>query len=111
MALMTQKPGRSSSRRRSGCSSRNNPTDGSHSTIVYFARMPRPTTRPAAGHAQRLPRKTAWCPSTSAQPQQQVYGASMVMSDDPAATAGSVRASATTPRASVSRRKTCTVRT
>ena len=53
----------------------------------------------------------AWYPSTSAQPQQLVYGASMVMSDDPAATAGCVKASATTPRASVPRRKTWTVRT
>ena len=71
--------------------SRNRPSDGSHRTIVYLARMPTPTSSPASGQAHAERRTAAWWPSTSAQPQQQVYGESMVMSDEPAAIIGSVR--------------------
>src|SRR5207247_486384 len=77
--------------------------DGSHSTIVYLARIPAPTVSPRRGQAHHDCRKTARWPSTSAQLQQQVYGASMVMSEAPAATTGSVEAIATTARANLSR--------
>src|SRR5262249_57637941 len=74
-----------SRRRRCGAEvSRNSPSDGTHRAIVYFASTPSPTASPAAGQAQADPRKTARWPSTRAQPQQQAYGASMVISVDPA---------------------------
>ena len=70
-AARAQNPGRRSSRRRVGEVNRNRPSEGSHRAIVYLASTPRPTTSPAAGQAHAERRKTARCPSTSAQPQQQ----------------------------------------
>src|SRR5262249_28431912 len=84
-AAIAQKPGRRRRGRGSGDGSRNRPTEGTNRTIVYLARMPRPTTSRAAGQAHAAPRKTARWVRTRAQPQQQVYGASMVISVAPAA--------------------------
>jgi len=47
--------------------------------------MPTATTSPVATQAHPDPRKIARWAKTNAQPQQQVYGASIVISDDPAA--------------------------
>ena len=93
-AIMHQKPRLHNSRRYSGVVSRNSAADGIQTIIVYLASMPRPSTRPSSGQAQFDPRKMARWPSTSAQPQQQVYGASMVISEEPTAMSGSVSASA-----------------
>src|SRR5262245_50654534 len=98
-AAATQKPGRRSSRRCSREASKNRPSDGTNRTIVYLASAPTPTSSPSAGQAQRGPRNTARWATTKAQPQQQVYGASIVMSEAPAAITGRVRASATAAKA------------
>src|SRR5579884_733956 len=147
VALMIQKPGRQSSCRNSRAVSSSRNSEGMKSTIVYLARMPRPTTTPSTGHSQRrllrlrkpkplpspptplpegegsnsleeggqspfcpAPLSTASYPSTSAQPQQQVYGASIVIRVAPTLTTGNVAARATTNRASTSCWYTCTVR-
>src|SRR5262249_31315184 len=94
---MIQKPGSSNLRRRAELVSRKSPAEIGHKIIVYLARMPRPTTIPASGHAHFDPRHMAWNPKTNAQHQQQTKGASMVMSVEPAVTTGIVRAMATTP--------------
>src|SRR5262245_54290978 len=99
-AVISQKPGRTSWRRWAEEVSKNRPTEGTNKTIVYLARMPRPTTSPAASHAQIVPRKIARWVRTAAQPQQQVYGASMVIRDEPAARTGSVNPRPTTATAS-----------
>src|SRR5207244_4219326 len=97
-AVMTQKPGPNNRRRWRGLVSKKSPAEASHKTIVNLARMPRPRTKPNTGHAQDVCRKIARCPSTNAQPQQHEYGASMVISDAPACTTGSVSPTAPTPR-------------
>jgi hypothetical protein len=110
-SAITQNPRRNRSGRCSRPVNRNRPTEGTNSTMLYLARMPAAVTSPAAGHAHHEPRKTARCASTSAQPQQQVYGASMVISAEPAASTGKVRPRTSTPRARRSLPYTWTVRT
>src|SRR5437868_6343213 len=97
--LMIQKPGRSNSPRCSRLVSRKRATDGTKTTMLYLASTPSAMTTPAAVHAQREPWKMARCVSTSAQPQQQQYGESMVISDDPAVIIGMVSAISTTASA------------
>src|SRR5579885_2777725 len=84
-ATIKKKPRLHKSRRYPGAVSRNSAADGIQTIMVYLANMPRPSTRPSNGHAHVEPRKMARWPSTSAQPQQQVYGASMVMIEEPTA--------------------------
>src|SRR6266481_2471712 len=95
--IMIQNPGLSSNRRREESVSKNSPAETGHKIIVYLARIPRPTANPASGQAHFQPRHIAWKPKTKAQHQQQVKGASMVISTEPAATTGMVKATATTP--------------
>src|SRR5262245_20956646 len=97
-ATITAKPRETSSRRVSRPKSRKRTSDAGNSTIVYLARMPRQITAPVADQYARLSLVTARCARTSAQPQQQVYGESIVMSNDPAATGGIVSAPATSAR-------------
>src|SRR5438105_3442733 len=107
----TQNPGRRSCRRPSDDVTRNRPTDGSHRTVVYLARMPVPTARPASGHAHVRPLTAAACPNTSAHPQHARYGGSIVISDETATTGGKVSASPTRAHAKRSRPRVWTVRT
>src|SRR5690349_19159918 len=100
IAQATQKPGRRSCSRADGVQSRNMPTHGSQTAIVYLARMPMPTTTPASGQPQRELRKIAACAQMSAQTQAQVYGASIVIRVAPTFNTGTVRATATVASAS-----------
>ena len=68
MPQAIQNPRRRNSLRPADDVSRNKPTDGSHSAIVYFARMPMPTINPATGQAHARPRTAAACPNTTPTP-------------------------------------------